>query len=415
MATNNYMGENFLNFVFKGLSKEEVVRNCSNPKDNKNVRVRKYLAKLRYMHDIAKNNGDGGLELLRAYYYKKYVIKEDKFPKKYIDVRKKVASNMGYGDIKLSEEHIKEIKKDNIEDQKKSLDRWIDFLLEENSYPNYPDWYKYYVFEGIVKIGSYDKSKNKINKRTATTSSVFVGLNEQALLLIYINLVKVLKGEKIEDLTLQKLLKDANFGKIYLYMLNKLNNNEAKDGIWKKYNRQTNNETKEEIKLVNDIQGKITNWCIEGKHSAHLTLRDGDVYIYYTKDMNDNYACPRIGMSIDENGTIDEIRGTAYNQDIEEEMKDVLKKKLFELPDGNNYIKKDSDMKKLTKLYNSKDKEFSVEELKFLYEIDAPINGFDIHRDSRINEILSTRNWKEDFSKISGCSVEDIKNKIKKI
>ena len=96
-------------------------------------------------------------------------------------------------------------------------------------------------------------------------------------------------------------------------------------------------------------------------------------------------------------------------------MEEVVSKKLLEFTDGSNYIIKDNNMKRLTELYTSKDKELNIEELRFLYEIDEKILGFGLDKDPRINEILSTRDWKEDFSKISGCSVEDIKNKIKTI
>jgi len=406
MATNNYIGEKFLNDIYKELFLEDVVKHSATSKDNKNVRVRKYLSRLKKMNDTANKNGDKGLKLLKEFYYRKYLIKEDKFPKKFFEIRKKLALNRGYGHIELSEDHIKGIKQLVISDQKQSLDRWLNFMLEDN---NYPYWFKYYVFQGIVKIGSYDKALKKINKRTSTTTNVFVGINYQAISEIYENLVKVLQDEKIEDASLQRLLKNGNFGKIYLYMLNKINSNKDQDGLWRKYPRHTDYKL-----LMEDLQGKITNWCIEGGHSAYLTLRDGDVYVYYTKDINNNYTCPRIGMATNEDGTIDEVRGVAANQTIEKEMEEVVSKKLLEFVDGSNYIKKDTDMKKLTGLYSLKDKKLNEEELRFLYEIDEKILGFGLDKDPRINEILSTRNWKEDFSKISGCSIEDIKKRIKK-
>ncbi len=407
MATNNYIGENFLNALFKDLFKEDVVRNCSNTKDNKNVRVRKYLLSLRKMHEEAINNGYDGILALRELYYDKYIIKKDKFPKKFFDVRKKQALNRGYGHIEPDAERIEKTKTNIINDQKQSLDRWIDFILTEDKYP---DWFKYYVFQGIVKIGSYDKSKKKINKRTSTTTNIFVGINYQAIEEIYNNLIKVLNGEKIQDSSLQRLLKNGNFGKIYLYMLNKINSNTDQVGLWRKYTG------KEDYKLlVEDLQGKITNWCIEGYHSAFQEIREGSAFIYYTKDMNNNYVCPRIGMIVNKDGIINEVRGVDYNQALESEMEEIVSLKLNEFEDGYEYQKKDADMKKLTEIYDNKDRELSVENLKFLYEISSKIMTFSGIRDPRINEILSTRDWKEDFSKISGCSVEDIKNKIKKI
>ena len=220
----------------------------------------------------------------------------------------------------------------------------------------------------------------------------------------------MLKEEKIDDISLQRLLKNGNFGKIYLYMLNKINSNTDQVGLWRKYTG------KEDYKLlVEDLQGKNTNWCIEGYHSAFQELHDGSAFVYYTKDMNNNYVCPRIGMIVNEDGIISEVRGIDYNQALESVMEEIVSLKLNEFEDGYEYQKKDADMRKLTEIYDNKDRELSVENLKFLYEISSKIMTFSGIRDPRINEILSTRDWKEDFSKISGCSVEDIKNKIKKI
>ena len=396
MATNNYIGEKFLNDVYKDLYLDEAVMKCATSKDNKYVRIRKYLQTLKKM-DISE---------FRDMCYEKYLIKEDKFPKKFFEIRKKMALDRGYGHIEIDDEHIRGIKQLVISDQKQSLDRWINFIFADSTYPL---WFKYYIFQGMVKIGSYDKEKKKINKRTSTTTNVFVGINHQAIRSIYDNLVRVLREEKIEDSNLQKLLKNGNFGKIYLYMLSKINTNQDIEGLWRKYPRNTDYKL-----LMEDLQGKITNWCIEGGHSAYMTLRDGDVYIYYTKDINNNYVCPRIGLTTNEDGTIDEVRGVGSNQVIEPIMLEVVNEKLNEFEDGENYRKKVHDMEKLTEIYSTPTKELNSDELKFLYEIDDHISPFGDKRDPRINEVLKNRDWKQDFKEIYGSSVEDIKKKIKK-
>ena len=42
-------------------------------------------------------------------------------------------------------------------EQKKSLDRWIKYFISEDT-NCYPMWFKYYVFQNIVKIGFFEKN-----------------------------------------------------------------------------------------------------------------------------------------------------------------------------------------------------------------------------------------------------------------
>lgn len=100
----------------------------------------------------------------------------------------------------------------------------------------YPEWFKYYSFQGMLKLGSYDKKKESFNKRTSSTTNIFVDLNREALSLVYDNLCSVLSGHSIDDDVLQSLLNSGSFAKIYSYMLkridsNKKNISDSNDGI----------------------------------------------------------------------------------------------------------------------------------------------------------------------------------------
>ena len=48
--------------------------------------------------------------------------------------------------------------------------------------------------------------------------------------------------------------------------------------------------------LWKSLQGKNTGWCTAGEEVAKSQLENGDFYIYYTKDKNDEYNNPRIAI-----------------------------------------------------------------------------------------------------------------------
>ena len=407
---NEYMGESFLNRLYKDLyNSDEVVHTAINS-DTKDERVRKYLERLRKVEELARDSKYNGLELLKKMYYDKYIIKEENIPESYFELQKKIALERGMGHIEITEDMKKQLTKDIINDQKSSLDTWLDYLINDDA--NYPEWFKYYAFQGMIRLGSYDKATRTFNKRTSSTTNIFVDLNREALALVYDDLCEVLNGKKVDDEVLQKLLVGGSFSKLYSYTLELLdkNNKDISDdtkGIWIKYNKGS-----EPDELVNSLKGKGTSWCTAGKETARQQLELGDFYVYYTKDSNNEYKQPRIAIRMEGN-QIGEIRGINENQHLESEMEEVLEEKLKEFPDRDKYKKKVNDMKKLTDIYNEyKNRELTVEELRFLYEVDKKIEGFGYEEDPRIEEILRGRNVKEDLAKVFNCKPEQISNDV---
>jgi len=403
---NEYMGESFLNRLYKDLyNSDEVVHTAINS-DTKDERVRKYLERLRKVEELARDSKYNGLELLKKMYYDKYIIKEENIPESYFELQKKMALERGMGHIEITEDMKKQLTKDIINDQKSSLDTWLDYLINDDA--NYPEWFKYYAFQGMIRLGSYDKATRTFNKRTSSTTNIFVDLNREALALVYDDLCEVLNGKKVDDEVLQKLLVGGSFSKLYSYTLELLdkNNKDISDdtkGIWIKYNKGS-----EPDELVNSLKGKGTGWCTAGKETARQQLESGDFYVYYTKDSNNEYKQPRIAIRMEES-RIGEIRGINEHQNLESEMEEVLEEKLKEFPDRDKYKKKVNDMKKLTDIYNEyKNRELTNEELRFLYEVDKKIEGFGYEEDPRIEEILKERNKKEDLAKVFNCSPDQI-------
>ncbi len=408
-----YEGESFLNRIYQDLHLSEEVMHTASKSDKKEEKVRKYLERLERVEELAKNRKPHRLELFKELFYQKYVIKPENILDSYFEHQKKMALDRGYGHVDYTEAEKKEMKETIIQNQKKSLDQWLEYFIENDA--KYPEWFKYYAFQGMVRLGSYNKETGSFNKRTEFTTNVFVDLNYEALALVYDSLSQFIEGKEIEGELLKKLLEGGSFSKLYSYMIQKVDSVkkdivDSKEGIWIKYPKGSNPE-----ELVQGIEGRGTGWCSAGLETARTQLLGGDFYIYYTKDSSGEYKQPRIAIRM-ENNSIGEIRGIAANQNLESEMEEVVKEKLKEFPDRERYYQKVEDMEKLTKIYEEyRVRELENEELRFLYQIDQKILGFGYLEDPRIQEILRNRDYQEDLSKAIGCKKEEVSNDIRDI
>ena len=404
---NNYQGERFLDKVYKDLHLSEIVMHTANKSDDKYQKIEKYMQRL---EDVTKRASEHNkISLIKRYYYKKYVIKEQNVPESYFRKQEKIALDRGYGHVKYDEKTKKQEIEHIINEQKSSLDTWLDYFFSKDT-DMYPTWFKYYVFQGMLKLGYFDKEKNSYTKRTESTVKPFIELNREALSLIYSELIKVLNKENIDDGKLNELINNGSFSKLYSYAVLKLDSIKddgfkSDDGIWKKYNKGSNPEI-----LFNDINGKGTGWCTAGGiETARAHINGGDFHVYYTKDREGNYTKPRIAIRMNGN-QIAEIRGIRENQNIEANMEKVVDKKLEEFPDKDKYEKKVKDMEMLTYIYTKHQNkgELAKSDLRFLYEIDDEITGFGYKKDPRIEEILNDRNVKKDLAFVLNCKEENI-------
>ena len=404
---DNYQGEKFLDKVYKDLHLSEIVMHTANKSDDKYQKIEKYMQRL---EDVTKKACEHDkINLIKKYYYKKYVIKEQNVPESYFKKQEKIALDRGYGHVKYDEKTKKQEIEHIINEQKKSLDMWLDYLFSKDT-DMYPTWFKYYVFQGMLKLGYFDKEKNRYTKRTESTVKPFIELNREALSIIYSELIKVLNKENIDDKKLNELINNGSFSKLYSYAVLKLDSVKddgfkSNDGIWKKYNKGSNPEI-----LFNDINGKGTGWCTAGGiETARAHINGGDFHVYYTKDRERNYTKPRIAIRMEGN-QIAEIRGISENQNIEANMEKVVDKKLEEFPDRDKYKKKVKDMEMLTYIYTKHENkgELTKTDLRFLYEIDDKITGFGYARDPRIEELLQERNVRKDLTLVLDCKEKNI-------
>lgn len=377
----NYNGEKFLSTLYRDMHMKDSVVHSSNVSDKKLEKIRKYLDREERVHNKAVEKGK--LSLLKQAYYDKYVIKE--IPESYMEFLDK--NNFDRTGYNLSEEEKVEQKRVIIEDQKKSIDRWIDYLTSEDA-KFYPWWAKYWAFQGMLKVGAYDNSNNIYGTRDNKTVVPFIELNQEALAKAIDLVMKEVSKEEIEDENLKQLIKQGNFQKLYTLFLNDkkevLYDEKDIDGIWKKYNQGNNYQ-----ELHKSLQGYNTGWCTAGEETCRRQIRNGDFYVYYTKDENNEYKVPRLAIRMDGKDRIGEIRGVSDNQNVEAHLEDVLDKKLEEFPDKDKYKQRVNDSKMLTYIYtkHKHNKELTKEDLKFLYEVDRKIEGFGYEEDPRLEEI----------------------------
>ncbi|MDP2812397.1 MAG: hypothetical protein Q8O32_01765, partial [bacterium] len=358
-------------------------------------------------------------ERIKEYYHREFVIKPEEVPESAFLLEQRIARETGHGTVEITDDMRAQLSEVIIADQKSTLDKWLDYFTSEDS-DSYPMWAKYWAFTNMTKLSTFDKEKHSFAKRDKGTVAPFPDLNREALAYVVDAIVKKVGKDNLPtqniDLEFQKLLDGASFAKLYAWAIEKVTPTETNElintkGEWVKYDRNSDH-----MPLVESLQGYGTGWCTAGESTAQNYLSLGDHYIYYSYDKDGNPTIPRATIRMRENG-IAEVRGIAYEQNLDPYIGDVVKAKLAEFPDGKVYEQKSADMKKLTKIDNKTKtgEKLSKEELIFLYEIDRQIEGFGNDADSRIAEILQTRNPKEDAPIVFDCQPSEIAWDVKEV
>ena len=397
--------------IYSNLHNSDRVLKASNVSDKKRERLLKYFERLEELHNkVSKTKSVNGEKLLKNFYYDLYVIKPENIPDTYFQNQVRLARERGYGNIELTEEDKMRKTEEVIDDQRKSLDKWIEYFLYDEESKSYEMWEKYWVFQGLQNLGKYDKETSKFSKRDKTTVYPFPPVEREYIFTTLKLMEDFLKDKKGEE-DIKQALSTGNFKLLYEYVIkqsflkgeHQSNNN---DGKWIKYEQGSDYNI-----LRDSLQGYYTGWCTAaGENFAKDQLAGGDFYIYYSLDKNGEAKVPRIAIRMDGKDKIGEIRGIADNQNMEPEMMTILEEKLKEFPDKDKYLKKEHDMKLLTLIDKKVNNniELNLDELKFLYELNNKIEGFGYEKDPRIGEIKSKRNKRRDYSLIFNVKEEEV-------
>lgn len=397
--------------IYSNLHNSDRVLKASNVSDKKRERLLKYFERLEKLHNkVSKTKSVNGEKLLKSFYYDLYVIKPENIPDTYFQNQVRLARERGYGNIELTEEEKMRKTEEVIDDQKKTLDKWIEYFLYDEESKSYEMWEKYWVFQGLQTLGKYDKETGKFSKRDKTTVYPFPPVEREYIFTTLKLMEDFLKDKKSEE-DIKQALSTGNFKLLYEYVIKQSflkgeHQSNSDDGKWIKYEQGSDYNI-----LRNSLQGYYTGWCTAaGENFAKSQLTGGDFYVYYSLDKNGEAKVPRIAIRMDGKYEIGEIRGIADNQNMEPEMMPILEEKLKEFPDKDKYLKKEHDMKLLTLIDKKVNNniELTLDELKFLYELNNKIEGFGYEKDPKIEEIKRKRNKRRDYSLIFNVKEEEV-------
>jgi len=365
-----------------------------------------------------------GVEALKRVLFRKFVTKPEDIPESYWKGQESILRERGQQadyDRFTSEEKVKwkrEASEGLLDDQKSSLEQWVDYFASSDS-DYLPPAMKYWVFRSVTNLQEYDKEKKAFPKRSKGTVRLFPDINYEALSYVADAVLAKLSGKEHafegydiqpeEQAAFERALKNENFAKLYAWA-NELMNPVPEhllpvtEGEWTTYRQGSKPD-----ELVGAIRGKGTGWCTAGENTARTQLKAGDFHLYRTLDDDGEPTIPRVAIRM-EGGKIAEVRGIAKKQNLDAYMPGVLEEKLQDFPDKEAYLKKDRDMKILTKIerkMNAKEP-LGKDELRFLYEIDSRIEGFGYSKDPRIEELRDQRNPMEDAPVVLECEPNEI-------
>ena len=396
--------------VAEAVEKQERLTGEDLPNDP-NERIEAYMDRLENIFlNPDERVRERNLEMLRPAIYDALIIKPEQVPESYFELQQQVARERGQP-VETIPQNVREQMIDTvIEDQRHSLDQWMEYLTSDDV--AYPTWFKYFVWRNVVKLSQFDKTLGKFKTRTDSTVAPYPDIYRAPLAKI-LDIYEQVAGDnsKLKDPQIQVEF-SKRFPKLYAEFISEslavtIESKEQIKGKWIKYNK---GNQKEADKLFDSMQAKGTGWCIEGRTTGRNYVEQGDFYVYYTYDKDGNPIQPRIAIQM--NGSeIGQIRGIQAHQELEPIMSDILDEKLKSFgPEADKYKKKSTDMKHLTEIDNKTkaNQPLTKDELFFLYEVNASIEGFGYAKDPRIEEIRDKRNIKEDLPILFDCTPNQI-------
>ena len=337
------------------------------------------------------------LEMFRDQIYDKFIIKKENFPDSYFELQKRIARERGQNIEEIPADVREQMMDTAIEDQKHSLDAWVDYLTSLDAV--YPPWFKYYAWNQIIKLSQFDKERGEFKKRTDSTVAPYPDIYREPLAQIA-DLYERVKDDNKDSEARHEF--DKKFPTLYAELVSKslaasMENREEIRGLWIKYEQSDNDAAQ---KLFESLEGKGTGWCTAGRSTAETQIESGDFYVYYTNDASGSPIQPRLAIRMEGKDRVGEVRGILPHQNVEPLLQKTLNEKLSEFgAEADAYRKKSEDMRLLTALERKHEggHAFDKDDLVFLYEINSTIESFGYKKDPRIVELRRNRNAEEDM------------------
>jgi len=265
-----------------------------------------------------------------------------------------------------------------IASRQKSLDEWSDYF-DWNS--NYSEWFKNYVLKQITENVLINWM---ILKRTPETVTWYLPLDAATIADFYAKWWNFFKSYR--ELLQINAAKKANFQESI----------KSWDIDWK-WIKYAKNSSGKELSSFVCWTPRCTSWV----ETAQSQLNMWDFYVFATKWKDWEYNTPRIAIRM-EDWLVREVRWVENQaQKLEDSLLDIAREKYSWLDWGKNWEVKDYN----ARLLRSMDSkwlwwDYTIEELKVLYEIDWESSTFAYWKDQRIDEFKKWRNINADFAKI---------------
>src|SRR3989344_3939835 len=119
------------------------------------------------------------LEMFRDKIYDELIIKREHFPESYFELQKRIARERGEAVEDIPENVREQMKSVAIEDQRASLDAWVDYLTSDDAV--YPAWFKYFVWRNVTKLSQFDIERGEFKRRTDSTVAPYPDIYREPL------------------------------------------------------------------------------------------------------------------------------------------------------------------------------------------------------------------------------------------
>lgn len=337
------------------------------------------------------------------------VTKPEDIPEAYWERQQQIARDEGMGNVALDDRLKESMTKELQDAQRTGIESWSNYLFHDNN--PYPNWFKFYAWEGMSKLSTFNKQKKQFNKRSKGTVAPFPQLNPATLAKVYDSVSARFDGEPLDDEQVAKLVKSGNFNKLYSHLLLETKtvlptpeHTEDVVGEWLEY-------TYDDVDAITKA-AEGTPWCIAGQNMAESYTQDGGKFLlFHLQDAETNSTSPTAAASIrlDSDGRVAELSGLKDGQAIEDSLVPIVEEKVKDLPGGEDFLEALADKQALIAMDKKfqAGEDFTVEELRFLYEIDRPIKTLDTYNDDdpRVAEFKEGR-LAEHFSTLKAESEE---------
>ena len=335
----------------------------------------------------------------------KLIIKPEDIPDSYWRRQEQILRDNGKND-EIDDDYKEMLVYDIKKNQQESLRLWSNYLGDEKT--PYPMWFKVYAWDGMSKMGVFDREKKCFTKRDNSTVAPYPKLNPSALAKVYDAIKNYYEEEKSDaeiETDIEVLIKTGNFNKLYSKMLlgekKSVNTPENPDeirGEWVEY------LPGDEEKLAEAAEG--TPWCITSTNM-------GRGYLHTNQPLEDNKAKfllfhltnPETGLTSDTacasirlntEGKVEEISGLGEGQMLEDSLVPTVLEKAKSLPGGEEFLEAFADKQTLISLDRKmkNGEELTKEEYEFIYEINKPIKTIEtyVSKDPRIDELKEKYN-----------------------